>query len=92
MNVNGVQYSKFRQYCYFVDGLHSKYASITNFLEQDFQVHDDHHNTIPISLELNNLTVTITSLAAIHVFSIRNKSGQIQQQMQIHDDKIEHKG
>jgi hypothetical protein len=35
-NVNGIQYSKFRQYCYFVDGISSRYSSIKKFLEMEF--------------------------------------------------------
>lgn len=33
-NVNGIVYSKFRQYCYFVDGMATKYSAVKrNFLK-----------------------------------------------------------
>lgn len=78
-NINGVPYSKYRQYAYFIDGLHPKFAPIKKFLEQDFMPFHDRHDNIPISLELNNLPATIASLAQIHGISLANSSTTIQQ-------------
>jgi hypothetical protein len=64
--VNGVVYSKFRQYCYFVDGLPQRFSVLRKFLEMEFVPPYDKFNNIPISLELRNLPATISSLANIH--------------------------
>jgi hypothetical protein len=73
-NVNGVRYSKFRQYCYFLDGLPQKYSILRKFLEMEFMSNHNKVNNIPISLELRNLPSTITSLANIHGIPIVNSS------------------
>jgi hypothetical protein len=87
-NINGIPYSKYRQYAYFVDGLHNKYSPIKKFLEQDFQPCHDRHNNIPISLELHNLPATIASLASTHGISLSTTCAQIQQ---VHDDDSNNK-
>jgi hypothetical protein len=69
-NVNGIEYSKFRQYCYFVDGISGRYTSIKKFLEMEFTRSHDPKNNIPITLELRNLPTTITSLCNVHGISI----------------------
>ena len=51
-NINGIMYSKFRQYCYFVDGIAGKYSMIKKYLEMEFTPSHDRANNIPISLEL----------------------------------------
>lgn len=68
-NVNGINYSKFRQYCYFVDGISGRYNSIKKFLELEFQKIHDRHDNIPISLELRNILTTIMSLCQVHGIS-----------------------
>jgi hypothetical protein len=68
-NVNGIHYSKFRQYCYFVDGISGRYTTIKKFLELEFQKTHDRHDNIPISLELRNIPTTIISLCQIHGIS-----------------------
>jgi hypothetical protein len=79
-NVNGMPYSKYRQYTYFVWGLHNRYAPIKKFLEQDFKPYHDRHNNIPISLELHNIPATIASLAIVHGISpTTSTTGHIQQ-------------
>mmetsp|Transcript_17203 Transcript_17203/g.32572 ORF Transcript_17203/g.32572 Transcript_17203/m.32572 type:complete len:491 (+) Transcript_17203:1535-3007(+) len=69
-NVNGMPYSKYCQYTYFMWGLHNKYTPIKKFLEQEFRQHHDHENNVPISLELHNLPATIASLATVHGISV----------------------
>jgi Integrase core domain. len=65
-NVNGIEYSKFRQYCYFVDGITLKFSVVKKFLEMEFTIAHDRKNNIPISLELRNLPSTIVSLCNVH--------------------------
>ena len=76
-NVNGIEYSKFHQYCYFIDGIAVKYSIIKKYLEMEFNHSHDCMNNIPISLELHNIPTTIVSLCNIHGISVSN--GQIQQ-------------
>jgi hypothetical protein len=78
-NVNGVNYSKFRQYCYYLDGLPQKYSILRKFLEMEFTANHDKVNNIPISLELRNLPSTIMSLATIHGVSIATSTSNIHQ-------------
>jgi hypothetical protein len=78
-NVNGMLYSKYGQYTYFMWGIHNRFAPIKKFLEQEFKPHHDQMNNIPISLELHNLPATITSIARVHGISIGPVTGQIQQ-------------
>ena len=73
-NVNGISYSKFRQYCYFIDGIAGRYNSIKKFLELEFTSSHDRINNIPISLELRNIPTTIISLCNIHGISISQQS------------------
>jgi hypothetical protein len=40
-NVNSIRYSRFRQYCYFVDGISGRYTSIKKFLEMEFKKSHD---------------------------------------------------
>lgn len=75
-NVNGVPYSKYRQYAYFVNGLHGRFSPIIKFLEQEFLPNHDRHNNIPISLELNNLPATIASLAKLHGIQLNIHGGE----------------
>jgi hypothetical protein len=76
-NVNGVRYSKFRQYCYFLDGLPPKFSIIRKFLEMEFTSSHDKIDNIPISLELRNLPSTILSLAQVHGISVSNAPNNI---------------
>jgi hypothetical protein len=64
-NVNGVcWYSKFRQYCYFLDSLlPQKYSVLQKFLEMEFISAHDKIDNIPISMDLRNLPSTILILA-----------------------------
>jgi hypothetical protein len=78
-NVNGVHYSKFRQYFYFLDGLPQKYSILRKFLEMEFTINHDKINNIPISLELRNLPSTILSLANIHGVPIASSVSNIHQ-------------
>jgi hypothetical protein len=73
-NINGIQYSKFRQYCYFVDGISGRYNSIKKFLEMEFTLSHDRINNIPIALELRNLPTTIVSLCNTHGISMMPQS------------------
>jgi Integrase core domain. len=73
-NVNGIDYSKFRQYCYFVDGISGRYSVIKKYLEMEFDRSHDRVNNIPISLELRNIPTTIASLCNIHGISIANSN------------------
>jgi hypothetical protein len=66
LNVNGVAYSKFRQYCYFLDGLPQRYLVLCKFLDMEFVPPYDKSNNVPISLELHNLPATIASIANAH--------------------------
>lgn len=72
VNVNGIDYSKFRQYCYFVDGISGKYSVIKKYLEMEFDRSHDRVNNIPITLELRNIPTTIASLCNIHGISVSN--------------------
>lgn len=85
-NVNGINYSKFRQYCYFVDGISGKYNTIKKFLELEFQKSHDRHDNIPISLELRNIPTTIMSLCQIH--GITSNPSSIQQMSVDHDNSL----
>jgi hypothetical protein len=76
--VNGVRYSKFRQYCYFLDGLPQRYSIFRKFLDMEFDSNHDKVDSIPITLELRNLPSTIQSLANIHGINLTN-SGNIHQ-------------
>jgi hypothetical protein len=78
-NVSGMSYSKYKQYAYFVDGLHTRYSPIKKFLEQDFLPQHDRENDIPISLELHNIPATIASLAKLHGISPQMNNNQVQQ-------------
>jgi hypothetical protein len=86
--VNGVVYSKFRQYCYFLDGLPQRYSVLRKFLEMEFVPPFDIFNNIPISLELRNLPATISSLANIHGVVT---SGPLQQSLihQVDDSNVD---
>jgi hypothetical protein len=86
--VNGVVYSKFRQYCYFLDGLPQHYSVLCKFLELEFVPPFDKFNNIPISLELRNLPATISSLANIHGVVT---SGSLQQSLihQVDDSNVD---
>jgi hypothetical protein len=92
-NVNGIQYSKFRQYCYFIDGLPQKYSVLRKFLEMEFESNHDKVDNIPISLELQNLPSTVQSLAHLHGLSLSNSSNHIhqvsEQQVDCEDDNDE---
>lgn len=81
-NVNGIRYSKFRQYCYYVDGISNRYSSIKKFLEMEFSTLHDRDDDIPISLELRNIPTTIMSICQIHGISCNNNSA-IQQMTSI---------
>jgi hypothetical protein len=83
-NVNGVRYSKFRQYCYFIDGLPQKYSILRKFLGLEFDNNHDRVDNIPISLELRNLPSTIQSLAQVHGISLA--AGSISHIHQVSDD------
>lgn len=48
-NVNGICYSKFRQYCYFVDGISAWSSTIKKFLEMEYTPGHDRNDNIPIS-------------------------------------------
>jgi hypothetical protein len=85
--VNGIVYSKYRQYCYFVEGLLSKYSVVQKFLEMEFNKLHDRKDNIPISLELRNLPTTIVSLCNIHGVSVA--SGSINQ-LNDQDDTKDH--
>jgi hypothetical protein len=78
-NVNGVRYSKFRQYCIFLDGLPLKFSVIRKFLEMEFTPAHDKIDNIPISLELRNLPATIVSLSQIHGISIGHSPTNVHQ-------------
>jgi hypothetical protein len=69
-NVNGIVYSKFCQYCYFVDGISVKYSVVKKFLEMEFTTSHDRKDNIPISLELRNLLSTIVSICHVHGISV----------------------
>mmetsp|Transcript_3560 Transcript_3560/g.6720 ORF Transcript_3560/g.6720 Transcript_3560/m.6720 type:complete len:615 (-) Transcript_3560:1923-3767(-) len=75
-NVNGIVYSRYRQYCYFVDGISPKYMVLKKFLEMEFTRSHDRKDNIPISLELRNLPTTIISLCNVHGISIGNANIQ----------------
>lgn len=68
--MNGIKYSKFRQYCYFVDGISTKYSVIKKYLEMEFDQSHDQMNKIPITLELRNIPTTIASLCNVHGMTI----------------------
>jgi hypothetical protein len=86
-NVNGIEYSKFRKYCYFVDGLTSRFAVIKKFLEMEFTVAHDKMNNIPISLELRNLPSTIVSLCNVHGISM--STTPVPTNIQLVDDNMD---
>jgi hypothetical protein len=86
-NVNGIRYSKFRQYCYFIDGLPQKYSILRKFLEMEFASHHDKVDNIPISLELRNLPSTIQSLAQLHGLS--SSSGSSNHIHQVSEQQVD---
>jgi hypothetical protein len=81
-------YSKYRQYTYFVWGLHNHFTPIKKFLEQEFKTYHDQEDNIPISLELHNLPAMIASLATIHGIPLTQSSMQSQVQ-QVRNDNID---
>jgi hypothetical protein len=70
MNVNGVRYTKYRQYGYFMKGLPARFSPLRKFLDMEFTSHHDKEDNIPITVELRNLPTTIQSLASFHGISL----------------------
>jgi hypothetical protein len=70
MNVNGVRYTKYRQYGYFMKGLPARFSPLRKFLDMEFTPNHDKEDNIPITVELRNIPTTIQSLATFHGISI----------------------
>ena len=80
-NVNGIRYSKYRQNCYFIDVISSRFHTIKKFLELEFSQEHDKMDNIPISLDLHFIPTTIKNLCHTHGISLSAPHIQL-----VHDD------